>query len=84
MDAYDRKAYTKRNSNPERTNEGGAFGTVLAVRFFIAASLLLLFLISSQFSDYFPDGISEQIYNQVIDNDFYTKLQNYVMMLLYD
>lgn len=84
MDAYDRKAYTKRNSDPERTNEGGAFGMMFAVRFSIAASLLLLFLLSSQFSDYFPDGISEQIYKQVIDNDFYTKLQNYVMMLLYD
>ena len=84
MDAYYRRAYAKKNSSVERKREGSASGTGFAVRFLIAASLLLLFLISSQFADYFPDGISEQIYKQVIANDFYTKLQNYVMMILYD
>lgn len=53
-------------------------------RFTIAAFLLLLFLMSSQFSQFFPDGISDQIYKQVINNELYTKLQNYVIMILYN
>lgn len=84
MDAYYRRTYAKNHSDPDGKKEGSSSGTAFVVRFLLAASLLLLFLISSQFANYFPDGISEQIYKQVIDNDFYTKLQNYVMMILYD
>ena len=62
----------------------GRSGASFLIRFSIAAFLLLLFLLSSQFSKFFPDGISDQIYEQVINNDLYTKLQNYVIMILYD
>lgn len=62
----------------------GRSGASFLIRFSIAAFLLLLFLLSSQFAKFFPDGISDQIYEQVINNDLYTKLQNYVIMILYD
>ena len=83
--------YRYRMQNNIRALEGkekqvgtGRSGTSFLIRFSIAAFLLLLFLLSSQFSKFFPDGISDQIYEQVINNDLYTKLQNYVIMILYD
>lgn len=68
----------------EKQGGAGRSGTSFLIRFSIAAFLLLLFLLSSQFSEFFPDGISDQIYEQVINNDLYTKLQNYVIMILYN
>lgn len=83
--------YRYRMQNNMRVLEGkekqvgtGRSGTSFLIRFSVSAFLLLLFLLSSQFSKFFPDGISDQIYEQVINNDLYTKLQNYVIMILYD
>lgn len=83
--------YRYRMQNNMRALEGkekqvgtGRSGTSFLIRFSVSAFLLLLFLLSSQFSKFFPDGISDQIYEQVINNDLYTKLQNYVIMILYD
>lgn len=84
---YDQRYQHIRNARQSFENEPQPASNIwkwIVIRFIIAAILFLTYVLLTQFPDIFPNNIGKEVYEEIKSNDLYTKLQNYVIMLLYE